>query len=225
MWSERPARARSRVGRDGGVCFARDTGFRLAEKREGVMPVQSSIVDISTPDGVADAYLTRPDDNIPHPGVLFIMDAFGLRPRIEEMADRIAASGYVVLVPNMFYRAGRAPVLPFPDLNAPNGRTRFFEAVSPLLEQLTSERVARDGTAYLEYLATIVPGAVGISGYCMGARMGMGIAATHPDRVAAFAGFHGGNLVTDASDSPHLLAGQITAELYFGHADDDPNNT
>ena len=80
--------------------------------------MQSSTVEVTTPDGVADAYLARPDDER-HPGVLFIMDAYGLRPQIEEMADRIAAEGYVVLAPNVFYRAGRAPVLPLPDLNDP----------------------------------------------------------------------------------------------------------
>ena len=74
----------------------------------------SSPVEVTTPDGAADAYLARPDGRA-HPGVLFIMDAFGLRPAIEEMADRIAADGYVVLAPNVFYRAGRSPVLPLPD--------------------------------------------------------------------------------------------------------------
>jgi carboxymethylenebutenolidase len=79
-------------------------------------------VEISTPDGVADAYLSRPDDERPHPGVLYIMDAYGLRPTIEEMVDRIAADGYVVLAPNVFYRAGRAPVLPLPDPTDPEQR-------------------------------------------------------------------------------------------------------
>ena len=72
-------------------------------------------IEIPTADGVADAYLVGPDDGGSHPGVLFIMDAYGVRPRIEEMADQIASQGYVVLAPNVFYRAGRAPVLPMPD--------------------------------------------------------------------------------------------------------------
>jgi carboxymethylenebutenolidase len=80
-------------------------------------------VDVTTADGVADAYLTRPDADGPHPAVLFIMDAIGLRPRIEEMADRIAAQGYLVLAPKVFYRAGRAPVLALPDFT-----DRTFEA-------------------------------------------------------------------------------------------------
>src|SRR6478672_10806934 len=93
------------------------------------MPVQN--VEITTPDGVADAYLARPDDQ-PHPGVLLIMDAYGLRPTIDEMADRIAADGYVVLAPNVFYRAGRSPVLPLPDLSDPDQRASFFESLRPL---------------------------------------------------------------------------------------------
>lgn len=185
----------------------------------------SSNIDITTPDGVADAYLARPDDAA-HPGVLFIMDAYGLRPTIEEMADRIAADGYVVLAPNVFYRAGRSPVLPMPDPRDPEQRTRFFQSLRPLLEQLTQERLASDGAAYLDYLGTVAsPGGVAITGYCMGVRLGWRIAAAHPDRVAALAGFHAGGLVTDGPDSPHRVAGDVKAELYFGFADQDPSMT
>jgi carboxymethylenebutenolidase len=185
----------------------------------------SSHVDVKTPDGVADAYLTRPEDGGPHPPVLFIMDAIGLRPRIEEMADRIAERGYAVLAPNVFYRAGRAPVVPLPDFKDPNNRGQFMQAIRPLIESLTPEVAARDGGAYLECLAEVAPGPVAITGYCMGARLGWRIAVAHPERVAAVAGFHGGGLVTDRPDSPHLSAGQLKADVYFGHADQDPNMT
>jgi carboxymethylenebutenolidase len=187
------------------------------------MPVQN--VDIPTPDGVADAYLARPDEQ-PHPGVLFIMDAFGLRPTIGEMIERIAADGYMVLAPNVFYRAGRAPVLPMPDLSDPDQRAGFFEQLRPLIGQLTPERTESDATAYLDYLAEAAgPGRVALTGYCMGARVGWRIAAALPDRVAALAGFHAGGLVTDDPDSPHRSAGDISAELYFGFADQDPSMT
>jgi carboxymethylenebutenolidase len=180
-------------------------------------------VDISTADGVADAYLARPDDS-PHPGVLFIMDAYGLRPTIGEMVDRIAADGYVVVAPNVFYRAGRSPVRPMPDLSDPDRRAEFFQSLRPLIGQLTPQRLASDGAAYLDYLDQVAaPGPVAITGYCMGARVGWRIAAAHPDRVAALAGFHAGGLVTDAPDSPHLAAAQVKAELYFGFADQDPS--
>jgi carboxymethylenebutenolidase len=182
--------------------------------------MQSATIDIKTPDGVADAYLTRPDDDGAHPPVLFVIDAIGLRPRIEEMADRIAERGYTVLAPNVFYRSGRAPDLPKP---AGEDRAAFFQKLRPLMEQLTPEAIDRDGGAYLDYLAEIAPGPVAITGYCMGARVGWRIAATHPDRVAALAGFHAGGLVTDAPDSPHLAADRVKAEVYFGHADQDQN--
>jgi carboxymethylenebutenolidase len=185
----------------------------------------SSHLDVPTPDGVADAYLSRPDDGERHPGVLFLMDAFGLRPRIEEMADRIAARGYAVLAPNLFYRAGRAPVLPMPDMTQEGARADFFRRVGPLMGALTPENVAADGKAYLAQLAEVSDGPVGVTGYCMGARVGFRIAAAHPHRVAALGGFHGGGLVTDAADSPHRSAGALQAEVYFGHADNDRGNT
>lgn len=185
----------------------------------------SSTVEIATSDGVADAYLTRPDDR-PHPGMLLITDAFGLRPTIQELADRIAADGYVVLAPNLFYRAGRAPVLPVPDLTDPEQRTSFMRAIRPMTEQLTPERLAADGAAYLDQLKQVAsPGPVAITGYCMGGRLGWQIAAAHPARVTALAAFHPGRLVTEAPDSPHRSAAKLTAELYLGFADQDPSMT
>ena len=189
------------------------------------MALRSSTVDIETPDGVADAYLTRPDDDERHPGVLFVMDAYGVRPRIEQMADRIAERGYAVLAPNVFYRAGRSPVLPFPDMSDEGARADFFKSVRPLMGQLTPERLAADGGAYLDELATVADGPVAITGYCMGARVGLRIAAAHPDRVAALAGFHGGGLATDDPDSPHRSVGALRGEVYFGHADQDRSNS
>src|SRR4051812_46693342 len=99
-------------------------------------------IDIPTADGTADAYLARPAGEVKGAPVLFVMDAFGLRPRIEEMADRVADHGHVVLAPNVFYRAGRAPVAPMPDPGDPDGRTRFFEAVRPLMEALGPDEAA-----------------------------------------------------------------------------------
>ncbi|HXD56780.1 MAG TPA: dienelactone hydrolase family protein, partial [Thermoleophilaceae bacterium] len=182
--------------------------------------VPSAMVDITTPDGVADSYFTRPDDR-DHPAVLFLIDAYGLRPTIYEMADRIAADGYGVLVPNLFYRAGRAPVLPMPDFSDPDARGRFFQQLRPLLDELTPERIASDSAAYLERLA----GPVAITGYCLGGRVGWRMATAHPDRIVALGAFHAGQLVTDAPDSPHRSAADIHAELYFGFADQDQSMT
>lgn len=185
--------------------------------------MHSSTVDITTPDGVANAYLARTDDEA-HPGVLFIMDAYGLRDTIEEMVDRIAADGYIVLAPNVFYRAGRSPVPPMPDMANPDDRARFFQSLRPLIDELTPQRIAADGGAYLDFLQQAGAQApLAVTGYCMGARIGWRIAAAHPDRVGALAGFHAGGLVTDDADSPHRSADAITAELYFGFADQDPS--
>jgi carboxymethylenebutenolidase len=190
------------------------------------MSVRSATLDIRTPDGVADAYLTRPGQDERHPGVLLLMDAFGLRARIREMADRIAERGYAVLAPNLFYRAGHAPIPPVvPDLAEEGTRAEFFKAVRPLMDELTPERVASDGAAYLDELAKVSSEPFAITGYCMGTRVGLRIAAAHPDRVAALAGFHGGGLVTDDPQSPHRFAGALGAELYFGHADQDASNS
>lgn len=183
------------------------------------------MIDVPTPDGVADAYLATPDSDERLPGVLFIMDAYGLRPQIEAMIERIASHGYVVLAPNVFYRGGRAPVVPLPDFSDPDARGSFFPKLRPLLDQLTPDRLERDGGAYLDYLAGVAREPVGITGYCMGARVALRIAAAYPDRVAAVAGFHGGGLVTDGADSPHLSVDRLQSEVYFGHADNDRSNT
>ena len=183
-------------------------------------------VEIRTEDGVADGYLARPaDDDGRRPGVLFLVDAFGLRPQIEHMADRIAERGFVVLAPNVFYRHGRAPVLAMPDLEDPGARGPFMEKIRPMSQELTPERIASDSRAYLDFLAEVARGPFAITGYCMGARLGWRIATAHPDRVVALAGFHAGGLVTDDVDSPHRSAGELTAEVYFGHADNDRSMT
>lgn len=186
------------------------------------MPV--SIVDIPTPDGVADAYLAQPEGGGRHPGVLFLIDAFGLRPAIEQMVQRISSRGYTVLAPNVFYRSGRAPVVSLPDLTDPEARSGLFEKLRPLLAELTPERVRADGAAYLDYLAEHAgAGPVAITGYCLGARLGITIAAAQPQRVAALAGFHGGRLVSEEPDSPHRLVERLQAEVYLGFADQDPS--
>ncbi len=184
-------------------------------------------VDIRTPDGVADAYLTHPGDGAAHPGVLVIQDGFGLRPGLRALADRIAAHGYTVLVPNAYYRHGRAPAVELPDF-IDTQRPEIVARVFPLIRELTAERLRSDAGAYLAWLAAsprVAAGKVGVTGYCMGARLAVLAAAMFPDRVAAVAGFHGGPLVTDTPDSPHLMAASITAELYFAHAGEDRHMT
>jgi carboxymethylenebutenolidase len=187
--------------------------------------MSSETVQIKTDDGVADAYLARPADDERHPGVLLLMDAFGLRPQIEAMADRIAAKGFVVLAPNLFYRAGSPPIDPSADLEDPTQRAALFERIRPLMAELTTERIVSDAAAYLDTLEKAGTGPVAITGYCMGGRLGWRIAAAYPERVAALGGFHAGGLVTGEPESPHRSAGDIKAELYLGHADNDQSMT
>ncbi|MEU5890478.1 dienelactone hydrolase family protein [Streptomyces sp. NPDC047461] len=188
--------------------------------------VQGTSVDIHTEDGVADAYLVHPVDGLPHPGVLLYQDAFGLRPHLESMADRLAGAGYTVLVPNVFYRHGRSPVFELPEFIDTDSRPDLWDSIGPVMQSLTPELAMRDAGVYLGWLGgspLVADGPVALTGYCMGARLSLLTAGTYPDRVAAAAGFHGGRLATDAPDSPHLVAEHITAELYFGHADEDPS--
>jgi carboxymethylenebutenolidase len=182
------------------------------------------MLDVTTLDGVADSYLALPESE-PRGAVLFFIDAFGLRERIYEMSDRIAAEGYAVLAPNVFYRHGRAPVLPMPNLTDGESREAFFADVKPLMAELGPEAMARDGAAYLDLLAEHAAGPAAISGYCMGGRLGWRVAAALPDRVAALGCFHTGGLVGDAEDSPQRSAAELDCDLYFGFADNDRSMT
>ncbi len=183
-------------------------------------------LSITMDDGPCEAYVTRPDDQ-PHPGVLMFPDAIGLRPQIEQMADRIASWGYVVLVPHMFYRSGSAVELAPPgDLRAPGAREAFFDVVWPIMQAHTAARARADLPHYVEALAA-QPGVTApfaVSGYCMGGRLALQAATWAPETFAAAAFFHAAGLVTEESDSPHLAAGDLQAEVLGGHADQDASN-
>ena len=186
------------------------------------------MIRVEAADGIADAYLSVPGDGGRHPGVLFVMDAYGLRPRIEEMADRIASWGYVVLAPNVFYRDGRAADLaPTDDLRDPGAREAFFASgVMDRVRALTPDLSGPDAAAWVAELQRHAgPGPIGVTGYCMGARLAVRTAGQFPGTVAAAGGFHGGGVVTDAKDSPHLAIADSTAEFVFGHADHDRGMT
>lgn len=189
------------------------------------MAVRTSNLDIPTADGVADAFLAAPDDDARHPGVLFYTDAFGPRPRTEEMARHIAEQGYVVLVPHVFYRQGHAPLLDTSTLKDPDARGSLFAKLRPWMNALTPERAMNDAESYLDFLAgqdAVADGPMGVTGYCMGGALALRTAAHRPEQIAAAAAFHPARLATDAPDSPHLLADRINAEVYVGSADGDP---
>lgn len=185
------------------------------------MDTRTETLDLT--DGTTvDAIVARPTGDGPWPGVLVWMDAFGLRPRLEEMAARIAAEGYVVLVPNLYRRAGRAPVTPPRDLSTDEGRSAAFKELGPLMSSLTPEVVAHDSAAYVDALRALgATGPIGTVGYCMGGRFAVQAGATRPDDVAAVASFHAGRMATDDEGSPHLLLPHLRAEVYVAHADND----
>lgn len=180
-------------------------------------------VEIATDDGTAEAYLTGRSG----PGVLLVMDVFGIRPRIEDMADRIASWGYVVLAPNVFYREGTIDQLaPDVDMTTPGGREEAGRKAMPRIGGLTPERAEADLPHYLEALrrADGVTGEkLGATGYCMGAKIAVRAACL--DRgVVAVGGWHSPALASDDEGSPHEKLGQARAEFVFGHADNDRSN-
>lgn len=191
---------------------------------EGRSAILSKTFLIPTPDGQADAFAAFPDDGERHPAVLLYMDAFGVRPVLEEMARELAGHGYYVLVPNLFYRHGPAPVVELPEHIGQEDRPALFAQLMPLINAHTPEHALRDADAYLQFLTTrpeVAAGPVAVVGYCMGAALALRTAAAHPDQVAAVAGFHPGPLVTDAPDSPHLLAPRLKAQIHLGLAEKD----
>jgi carboxymethylenebutenolidase len=179
-------------------------------------------VDIETPDGTCDAAFIHPPSGA-HPGVLIWTDAFGLRPSMRELAKRLAADGYSVLVPNPFYRVAKSPIWEdASNLNFPEVRPKLM----PLMGSINAEGAAeRDATAYIAWLdrqpQVDRSKRVGTQGYCMGGALVVRTAAALPDRVGAGASFHGGGLVTPNPSSPHLLAPKIKARMYFGVAAND----
>jgi carboxymethylenebutenolidase len=167
-------------------------------------------IEIPVPDGTAEAYVAGPDDRSA-PGVLFFMDAYGLRPQIETMLDRIAGWGYTVLAPNVFHRDGTVAELV-------DEREHVFDRV----KGLTPDQLLADAPAYLAALRErAADGPFATTGYCMGARLAVRTATAHPDDIAAVGGWHGGGLVTDDEHSPHRGLAHARAEFAFGHADHD----
>jgi carboxymethylenebutenolidase len=187
------------------------------------LEVVETDVEIKTPDGTCDAAYFHPKTGS-YPGVLIWPDAFGLRPSFRGIARRLAAEGYSVLVPNPFYRLTKAPFTDASTFNFGNPDDRA--KITPLMASVNAPGAAeKDAVAYIAFLdaqkEVNKSKKIGTQGYCMGGPLVVKTCATLPNRVGAGASFHGGGLVTDKPDSPHLLASKIKARMYFGIAGSD----
>ena len=184
--------------------------------------VTEANVEIKTPDGTCDAAFIHPATGA-HPAVIIWPDAFGLRPSMRNMAKRLAAEGYSVLVPNPFYRVSKAPI--WEDASKVNFQTERPK-ITPLMQSIQADgAVEKDAPALIAWLDMQKQvdrnKKIGTQGYCMGGGLEMRTAAAVPNRVGAGASFHGGALVTTNPNSPHLLAPKIRAKMYFGIATND----
>jgi len=188
------------------------------------LQVTETEVTVKTPDGNCDAAFIHPATGT-YPGVLIWTDIFGLRPSMRDFAKRIAAEGYSVLVPNPFYRTAKAPVFADPT-KFDFGNKADTDKLPPLTGPLNAPGAAeKDAVAYIAFLdaqrQVDKTKRIGTQGYCMGGPLVVKTAAAVPNRVGAGASFHGGGLVTDNANSPHLLAAKIKARMYFGVAGND----
>jgi len=179
-------------------------------------------VELKTADGTAEAFLFSPvAGSGPWPGIVYLTDIMGIRPAYHQMAQRLANQGYVVLLPNIFYRGTRLPVLDFvPKM----GDERTMKRMGELRASLPTDKMGPDGAAFAAFLLaqkSVAGAKVGVVGYCFTGSMTVRTAAAAPDATAAAISFHGGGLYTDEPDSPHLLLPRIKSRLYFGHAVQD----
>jgi carboxymethylenebutenolidase len=177
-------------------------------------------VDIPTKDGATTTFIVHPERETPHPVVIFFMDAPAIREELRDMARRIAAVGYYVMLPNLYYRHGVLELQDLPPLAEAEARERMFG----FMNSLSIPAVMEDADAVLAFAdrdPAAAAGPVGAVGYCMSGQYAINFAARWPQRVAAAASIYGVRLVTDQADSPHLVAAKAGGELYFACAEHD----
>jgi carboxymethylenebutenolidase len=186
-------------------------------------------VEIPSSDGKIPAFVTHPQDGVPHPAIVVYMDVWGVREELYDIARRIATTGYYVMVPNLYYRVGGGST----EFRDANGKMISMEILDDArkaqvrapMQQLSDQMVVNDTGALLKFLDAGEPvtrGAMGSIGYCMGGRHVVRVAGAFPERFKASASLHGTRLLTDSADSPHWSAVQAQGELYCGFAEHDP---
>jgi carboxymethylenebutenolidase len=217
--------ADSELSRRDFVALSVAAGLGAAAPAAGAaLPVVASEVVVKTPDGSCDAAFFHPATGA-HAAVLIWPDAFGLRPAMRDIGRRLAGEGYAVLVPNPFYRLAPAPQFESAanvEFSAPATRAKL----GPLMGSVTAAGAAeRDAAAFVAFLDAQAPvdraRRIGVHGYCMGGALSLRSAAAVPERIGAAASFHGGGLVTDKPDSPHLLAPRLRARVLVAIAAND----
>jgi carboxymethylenebutenolidase len=180
-------------------------------------------VDIATGDGAMETFIVRPERGDPCPPVLFLMDAPGIREELHDMARRLATSGYCVLLPNLYYRAGRDTTHYGPDVLVKE--SEVWTRMRAIRTKMTIPPVMDDVTAMMDHVAgrpeIARPGPFGVHGYCMSGPYALAAAARFPDRIAACASFYGTWIVSDAEESPHLNLAKIKGEAYISCAEID----
>lgn len=178
-------------------------------------------LDVPTRDGAMESFLCHPERGGPHPAVLLLMDAPGIREELRDMTRRLATVGYFVVLPNLYYRAGRDTLFGPDVLEAGSAEQARMRAVRTRMTIPPVMNDVADTLFFLDGLDAAKPGPVGVHGYCMSGPYALAAAARFPDRVAAAASFYGTWLVSDAVESPHLTLGQARAELYIACAEHD----
>ncbi len=178
-------------------------------------------IDITTSDGVMPTFEFHPEEGGPYPVVLYLMDAPSIRPALRDMASRLATAGYYVLLPFLYYRQSEYREFGTSD--------EEMHLRRELMQGVTREGIIPDAEALLAHAASNPmaekDGRIGAVGFCMSGPLVMALAQTMPEKVAAIASIHGAWVVTDKDDSPHTQIDRITAEVYFGWADNDPTAT
>ena len=179
--------------------------------------------NITTRDGILDAFIVRPDENGPFPAIIIYMDAPAIREELRDMARRLASMGYYVLLPNLFYRVGKENSYPF-DFSKIREDKKHFTAMIKTMDDTTNELVVSDTKAILDYLdnnSEVINNKYGAVGYCMSGQYIVSIAASYPDKFKTLASFYGVKILTENEDSPHLNANKISADLYLAFAEHD----
>jgi carboxymethylenebutenolidase len=181
----------------------------------------TTLATIKSRDGDCPAYISRPGGTGPWPAVIMYMDAIGIRPAMLGLGERLATYGYLVLLPDVYYRGGAYEPMTFATFRDSELRKRFRDTATP-------DNVMSDTRAFIDYLDAqpdVRHGGIGTTGYCMGGNLSLRAAGTYPESITAAASFHGGFLATDAPESPHRLAPKMRARVYVAGATGDETFT